>query len=1415
MNISNKDILDFLTKAKAEGISVFLENGKLRYTIDDGKLLNNDVLAELKKHKADILEFFISNAGVAKDQENKIVPFDRTIIKKVPLTFSQERLWFIDRMDGSKQYHLPAILRLKGKINKEALEYSLKNIVNRHEILRTVILEDGGAGYQLVKEKDFWKLQIIDGSQYTDNPERLRSYIRELLDVPFVLSEDYMLRAQLIKIDTDEHILVLTMHHIASDGWSTSIIVKELAEFYRSFEENREALLPPLRIQYSDFALWQKNHLNGDVLKKKLDYWKNKLSDVEPLQLSSDFPRPTVQSSRGAIKGFSLDKELSDSLQTLSKQHGVTLFMTLLAAFNVLLNKYSGQSDVCVGSPIAGRQQEELEDLIGFFVNTLAMRSEVKNEETFIQLLQQVRKTTLDAYENQEVPFEKIVDSVSKQRDMSRSPLFQVTFVLQNTPDVPELRLGELRLSNEEYTYNISKYDFTFFMFETSNGLQGDVEYCTDLYKEETIVRITNHFKELLKSIVKNPEEKIGKLQMLSKAEEQQLSVGFNDNVSDYPRDKSIAELFEEQAAKTPDAVAIVFENEKLSYKELNERSNKLAHYLQSKGVKKESLVPVCIERSSGLMVGILGVLKAGCAYVPIDPEYPEERIRFMLKDTASSMIVSSKECIEKLPALEEFDKIEIDKNWKIINEQPSENLQIKVKPEDLAYVIYTSGSTGWPKGVMVTQRNVVSLVKGVEYVNFTKEDVLLSTGSTSFDATTFEYWGMLLNGGQLVLCTEDRLLDSGLLKDEIETRGVTKMWFTSSWFNNLIENDITIFAKLKTILAGGEKLSEYHIEKMRQTYPEIEIINGYGPTENTTFSLTYNIKETEIRGTVPIGIPLNNRTAYILNSEQQLVPIGVTGEVYLGGDGLSKGYLNNPELTNEKFIKDIFSKDQNARLYKTGDLGRWLPNGNIEYLGRKDEQVKIRGYRIELGEIEAALNDCETVRQAVVMLKSGKEGNKRLVGFIVSKEKLEKESIVSELKKKLPDYMIPAIWVEMDSLPLTSNGKVDKKALPDPDIEELLTNEYEAPRDELEWSIAKNWKSLLDLKKVGINDNFFELGGHSLLALRVFSYIEKLTGKKLPISTLFTHPTIKELSDILKGDGWKPKWKSLVAVRAGGSKLPLYCIPAAAGTALHFSDLLKYIPSDQPFYVLESIGNDGSEPPHTDLREMAAFYIKEVRSLQPEGPYLLGGRCFGGSVAFEMAQQLRAAGQEVGLLVVFDTWPPMLAPIPVYEAPKRDTGHLIKRTFHHMQRGGFWNVARKYLTNEFMKARYYVKTKYDMVFSNPKEKLFRELWVTHTNTYINYVAEKYSGKISMIDAEDLDIEHSDGWKYLAEGGIESYMIKGATHYTIMKEPYIRQLAERLNYFLEKTNKEIESRPGSNGKAEMQSQTEQQEEVNA
>ncbi|GEO12156.1 non-ribosomal peptide synthetase [Segetibacter aerophilus] len=1116
--MNERSIIDLLYLAKQNRIDLFLNEGQLQVKLPKDKAFDKSILEQLKANKEELTAFLSKNER-GSITSNKITKADRNSLTHIPLSFSQERLWFVDQLEGSTKYHLPAVIRLKGQLETAALKSTLQTIVVRHEVLRTVILEENGQGYQELLDADNWQLESVDGLQYKDDPENLHEFVQNLIDFPFNLSKDYMLRAHLIMLAKQEHILLVTIHHIAADAWSMSVLVNEVIELYTSSITKRAARLQPLPIQYSDYAIWQRNHLQGANLDKKLNYWKEKLEGTTPLNLPLDYNRPAVWSSRGAITRFTINKKLSTSLQQLSKQYESTLFMTLLAAFKILLRRYSGQTDICVGTSVANRSMKEVEGLIGFFVNMLALRTEINDHQTFPDLLQKVKTTTLEGYENQDAPFEKVVDQVIQQRDMSKNPLIQVMMIMLNTPDVPDLRLGELTLSMEDLHHTKTLFDLSFFISETEVGLEGWVEYCTDIFSEKTIKQLIENFTELLTNISVNPIQKVGSIPILKKSEEHKLLIEFNDNKVAYPEDKSIVNLFEEQVSKTPFNQAVIFEEQKLTYAELNERANHLAHYLRTKGVREETLVPICIERSLELIVGILGILKVGGAYVPIDPKYPGHRIGFMLKDISADIILCSKNTKDNLSHISYIDTLVLDNDMGVFTAHASENLATASRPDSLAYIIYTSGSTGTPKGTMIEHKSVVSLVRGVDFVSSTSDDVLLSTGSPSFDATTFEYWSMLLNGGQLILCNENNLLDKDLLKAEIQERGVNKMWFTSSWFNQLVDTDITVFEQLKTVLVGGEKLSEQHIEKMRSMYPAINIINGYGPTENTTFSLTYLVKETEIKKAIPIGKPLANRSAYIVDENGELVPIGVTGEICVGGPGLARGYLNNERLTGEKFVFNKFGADEAARMYKTGDLGCWSADGNIQYQGRIDDQVKIRGFRIELGEIESVLGKFDGILQNVVLAKEDKNGRKRLVAFVVSNGGFNKESAISYLSEKLPDYMVPAFWVEMTQLPLTSNGKVDKKALPDPEVTETAVKGFAEASTELQSKLVKIWQDLLDVESVGIDDNFFELGGDSILAIQFVSRARNV-GIEVKVADVFTYQTISQLSKLLDSGG-------------------------------------------------------------------------------------------------------------------------------------------------------------------------------------------------------------------------------------------------------------------------------------------------------
>ncbi|RZK74402.1 MAG: amino acid adenylation domain-containing protein, partial [Pedobacter sp.] len=922
---------------------------------------------------------------------------------------------------------------------------------------------------------------------------------------PFDLSSDFMLRADIIRINESENILVITMHHIASDGWSIAIIVKELVELYNSFE-TANPQLAVLPIQYADFSIWERSFLTGTVYKEKLDYWRSQLLGVEPLDLPTDFTRPAFKGKNGSGYSFKIDKNLSNGLKELSRSTNSTLFMTLLSAFKVLLHRYSNQKDICVGSPIAGRSHKAVEGMVGFFVNTLALRSNVDSENEFIELVAQVKSTLLDAYTHQEIPFEKVVDAVVKDRDQSRNPLFQVMFTFQNTPEMVELRLGDVELNAESFLNTTVKFELGFTFKETEDGIFGNVEYSTDLYNIATIHRMVEHFTTLLTSIINNPNERIGRLKLLPAEEEIQIT-NFNSAINPFP-ETTVLELFEQQVMKSPNAIALILEEEELTYAKLDEDSNQLAHYLISRGIKSEVLVPICFERSFEMIVGILGILKAGGTYVPIDPEYPQERIKYILEDTAATLVVGSVATSSKIKSNSKINLVELDgADHSAINIQSKSRPQLVVKAESSAYVIYTSGSTGKPKGVIIEHASLSNLIQAqTRYFNIREEEKILQFSNYAFDASVEQIFLALCNGAKLILFKEGLQLDIEGFENYLNQKEVSHLHATPLFLEQLKNHN---FQNLKRVIAGGDVCTK---ELANRWKDNVAFYNEYGPTETTVTSIEYlEDGNTSINNQVPIGKPLPNTQVYIVDDQQNVVPVGIFGELYIGGLQVARGYLNMPEETKEKFIDNTFSPGS-GRLYKTGDYGRWLPDGNIEYLGRKDNQVKIRGYRIELGEIQSIVQQSGLVSQNVVLARKDKQGNKRLVGYAVAAAKLDNLKLTEHLLERLPSYMVPSLWVEISSIPLNSNGKVDYKALPEPELNELQTSNFIPPRNPVETHLVSIWKDLLDAQQIGIEDNFFELGGDSILTIQVVSRMRRL-GYEVQPKDLFTFQTIAGLS--------------------------------------------------------------------------------------------------------------------------------------------------------------------------------------------------------------------------------------------------------------------------------------------------------------
>jgi len=1053
----------------------------------------------------------------------------------LPLSFAQQRLWFIDQLEGENcVYNVPFFLQLQGFLNIAALEQAIREIVQRHEVLRTSFCVVNESPIQVIHAHPQLRMQVLDWRQLTEEDQlsKAQQLAKEELQQPFDLSNSPLLRVKLLQLTDQSHLLLLVIHHIVCDGWSMQIFRRELFSLYIAFCAGKPSPLPELSLQYADFAHWQRQWLQGKVLETQLNYWQKQLAEVPPLlEFTTDKPRPSTQTYRGCSEFGGLNQDLTQKLKRLSQESGTTLFMTLLTAFTLLLSRYSGQEDIVVGSAIANRNRREIEPLIGFFVNTLALRTNLEGNPTFLELLQRVKQVTLDAYDHQDLPFEKLIEEMGLERSLSHHPLFQVAFGLQNETQ-EKLEIPGLTLTRFEWENTTTLFDLSLTFRDTPQGLIGEWEYATDLFEAKTIQRMAGHFEVLLKEILDNPNQPINTLSLLRQDERQQLQL-WNQTQTEYPHDKTLINLFEAEVAKNPDNLALVFESQSLTYQQLNQKANQLAHYLiQNYQIKPDALIGICVERSLEMIIGILGILKAGGAYLPLDPEYPSERLSFMLEDTQLSVILTQEKLVNKLGD-RKVDIICLDSNWDIINQQKQHNPTNSIKADNLAYVMYTSGSTGQPKGVSIIHQSVVRLVKQTNYVSITEKEVFLQVAPISFDAATFEIWGALLNGGKLVIYPSNTpSIDE--LGQVIEQYQVTILWLTANLFHLMVDENIDAFKPLRQLLAGGDILSVTHVQKFLQTVENCQLINGYGPTENTTFTCCYQIpKSLSPDVSVPIGRAIANTQVYILDKNLQLVPIGVPGELHIGGAGLARGYFNRPELTQEKFISNPFDKSkiksrlgklgatetdtahfpQSSKLYKTGDLVRYLPDGNIQYLGRIDNQVKIRGFRIELGEIEAILSQHNDVQTCCVILWEDTPGDKRLVAYVVAHQ--DCTPTIGELrqfvKAKLPEYMIPNAFIILESLPLTPNGKVDRRALPAPntafstDFEMLVT-----PTEEL---LAILWQGLLKVKSVGRRDNFFELGGHSLLATQLVARIRDSFGVELSVRKVFEQSVLSELA--------------------------------------------------------------------------------------------------------------------------------------------------------------------------------------------------------------------------------------------------------------------------------------------------------------
>ncbi|MBF0119717.1 MAG: amino acid adenylation domain-containing protein, partial [Desulfobacterales bacterium] len=1045
------DIGNFLKELTLKGTKLWVKEDKLKYEGFKGSI-TPEILDKLKKYKLDIIKYL-------KERSEYKEPF--------PLSFGQQGLWYQYQLaPESPAYNLVYLSYLQPELDIILLDECFKIMFKRYSILSAKYEDKDEICFQKLQDIEKIKIEIIDASLWTE--DELNEWIENEKDRPFDLKQDILARFKLInrKINNEiTNILLIVIHHIISDFWSLELFIKELDILYESKKAGKDITLPYSSLQYKDYIEWQKEMLSQSYGEKLRKYWLNQLSGELPvLELPTDHPRPNVRRYLGKSQFFEIDSVLSEEIKKLSKMMGTTPFIIFLTSFQILLYRYTMNEEFLVGSGTSGRNKSEFETIFGFISNMIVLRFDLSKNPEIKELINKTREILLSGIEHQDYPFQLLLEELKIKRDPSISPLIQVSFGWNQSEYSEGLETTGGRICPEKLILNFfegeqrgAPFDLDIIIESKINNFKMKWRYNTDLFEPVTISRMIGHFTTILQDIVNNTHKRVSDITILTEEEKHKIVYEWNNTKVDYPKDKTMIDLFEEQVEKTPDAIAVIYEEDKLTYKELNERANQLAHYLIHNGVKADTLVGICIERSLEMIIGLLGILKAGGAYVPIDPNYPKERIDFIIKDSNAHVVLTQDEIKEIL-----------------LNTYSLENPKIKIFSDNLAYVMYTSGSTGEPKGVSVPHAGIVRLVIKPNYVNISSEDRFIQFAPIAFDASTFEIWAALLNGASLIVMTsnKDSLLELG---NEINRHKVTVLWLTSSLFNLIVDESIEILRPIRQLLAGGEELSVNHIQKALKALPECQIINGYGPTENTTFTCCYSIERTKYDRSIPIGKPINGTIVYILDNHLNRVPISIRGEIYIGGDGLARGYLNRPDLTKERFIETSF-----GRLYKTGDLGRFLPDGNIEYIGRIDNQIKLRGFRIELGEIESVIDKHIEVKESAVILQE-----KRLIAYITSENK--NIELKEYLKQYLPDYMIPASIVVIDKMPQTPNGKIDRKALSK--IEHnFISSEYIIPSTEIEQKLANIWKQTLKIEQIGIHDNFFELGGDSILSIQIVS---------------------------------------------------------------------------------------------------------------------------------------------------------------------------------------------------------------------------------------------------------------------------------------------------------------------------------------
>jgi len=1308
------------------------------------------------------------------------------------MSYSQQQLWVVAQLQrGNAAYNIALDIRLQGPLDVSALQTSLDEIVRRHESLRTVFRLENGQPSQVVLPA--LPLPIAQTDLRSLEPEAREAECKNIASndarQPFQLSTGPMVRARLVDCGENDHTLLLIFHHIVFDRASIDVLLRDFTALYSSLHRGEAPVLPDLPIQYADYSVWQRQTLQGTVVDAELDYWKNQLAGApDSFELPLDRPRGAERNFRGEWMAESFPRDLLDSLEQLAQQEGASLFAALLASFDTILFRYTGQEDVVVGSTTPGRRQKATQDLIGTFLNPLVLRLDLSGDPSFRELLRRARKVVEEAGEHQDLPFERIVEELRLEHDPSRNPLFQVMLLFQELAEGAGEADG-LKLTWTGVQNHTAKFDLTAYAEPREEGLFVGFEYNAGVFEASTIHRLLGHYRTLLEAIVASPDTRISEISILGDAERNQLLFELNGTAVDFPeKESALHQLIERQVERTPDSVAVEFEAQTLTYRQLNSRANQLAHFLRKQGAGPDVLVGVSLDRSLDMVVALLGVLKAGAAYVPLDPTYPADRLAFMVEDSGLKVLLTQ-ESLLPLWSGPPAQLVALDRDRSAITAEPAEDPAVALRPDNLAYVIYTSGSTGRPKGVQIPHRAVVNFVLSMQSKpGFSAADNLLAVTTISFDIAGLEIHVPLSVGARIVLASRQSAMDGKTLAQLIEAHRITVLQATPVTWRLLVESGWQGKSDLK-VLCGGEAFPHDLADALLSR--SASVWNMYGPTETTIWSTCERVRPSN--GPVLIGQPIANTQTYILDSGLQVVPMNVVGELYIGGDGLARGYLNRPELTAERFISHPFLLGD--RLYRTGDLARVLTTGQIECLGRVDHQVKIRGFRIELGEIETAIADFPAVRQSVVVAREDAPGDKRLVAYVVPSDpaKFQPADLRDWLKQRLPPYMVPAALVALPALPLTNNGKIDRKALPTPEQASASANgQFSAPRTQTEKAMATIWEQVLGIEKVGIHDNFFDLGGHSLLAVNLFAQITQAFGSTLSLNTLFETPTVEDLARFIDDQRESTPKNRVIPIRAQGTKPPVYWIPGGVGSVLAFRKISDLLGASQPVYGLESRVPEPGDPIET-VEVRAKHLLEQIRIVQPKGPYYLIGFCAGGLVAYEMAQQLRIMGERTAFLALVES------------VPYNYSGFRIRLASYYVQH--YWWKFRQNLTQAgiagtikkaYLWATHRAEPEPDDQVAPPNPALIadsspeviariRRIELDLRESDKQYVPEPYPGSACLIVGQadywcqgvTTDTDLRLAWGRLTGGGAKIDIVPG-DHLDMLFEPLVRDFGEKL-----------------------------------